>query len=958
MSTENPSRSVQSERNATLQHSQENTSICHINKGCSAPLRWLFIRSIVLAALLLTSQVVIAVEQPNVLFIAIDDLNDWVGCLGGHPQAITPHIDRLAQRGVLFANAHCQSPLCNPSRTSVLTGLRPSTTGVYGLSPWFRDVPELRNITSLPQYFANHGYRTYSAGKIYHRRYGRNPGEEFDIIGPSASIGASPKEKLVKSLAKYPMMDWGTFPHRDEDHGDWQIASWAVKQVAQRPQQPFFMAVGFRLPHVPCYATKKWIDLYPKSSLQLPKTIPDDRSDTPRASWYVHWNVPEPRLQPIEEHHEWKNLVQAYLACTSFVDHQVGRILTALDNSGLTDNTIVVLWSDHGYHLGEKQITGKNSLWDRSARVPLIFAGPGIAEASTCTQPAELLDIYPTLLDLCGLPPNDRLEGLSLMPQLRDANANRSHPAITTHGPGNHSIRTEKWRYIVYADQSEELYDMESDPHEWTNLAGQPQYREQIENLQSWAPETSAPAVAGSKGRLPTFEEGQPYWEGNPIPPSGPIPGFSSRVSAEMVDESKESYPGSSDSLMRSAEEPVIELGPKPGDVYREYAIHNGGNFNWRVTDPEATHKGAQAFLPNPILKLNVRDLNHAIRVEAILDRWGGHAGTTEKLIRFNGNDWIKIPELTTTPKGMEPARFHSQDNPVVAVPLDHLRRGDNVLEGMIGPENEGGWGQWGLYSLILRVYYDPEEKQYSTGSIISPTPGETLRENPTIEMQCDPNTELIHILGWYDGYDEDGNGIYNEWHGTRFQPFSGQAADLRDHIGTIDASSMERRVTWNTRWVPDQQPGAIKLIAHIQSTDNLFYVTEIVGGLSLKRDGFSVKQYRATEVPEVFSVRVDSKKSCLIPIPEEADLSTATEAVMHYRTWEGNDGHHSPFQLNGHPHLNEGKNHHYDYDLLPIPIKELQTGDNKFEIHSETVHHMLEVLWPGPAISVRYRVD
>jgi hypothetical protein len=376
------------------------------------------------------------------------------------------------------------------------------------------------------------------------------------------------------------------------------------------------------------------------------------------------------------------------------------------------------------------------------------------------------------------------------------------------------------------------------------------------------------------------------------------------------------------------------------------------------VTDPKATHKGAQDFLPNPILNLNVRDLKNVVRVEAVIDRWGGHAGTKEKLIRFNGNDWITLPELTTTPPGNAPERYHSQDNPVVAVPLDHLKTGENVLEGMIGPGNDNGWGQWGLYSLILRVYYDPAKKVHSTGRIVSPAVGETLSENPTIKLECDHNTEQIDVLAWYDGYDEDGNGIYNEWHGTRFQPFRGAAADLRDHVGTIDTSAAKRELTWNTRWVPDQQPQTIKLIARVLSNDQVIYVTPIVDGLSLKRDGYSVRQYRATDVPEVFSVRVDRSKSCNIPIPTTADLGTATAAVMHYRTWEGDDDHHSPFKLNGHEHLNEGKNHHYDYDLLPIPIDELRTGDNEFTIHSKTVHHMIEVLWPGPAITVRYATE
>ena len=187
--------------------------------------------------------------------------------------------------------------------------------------------------------------------------------------------------------------------------------------------------------------------------------------------------------------------MRAYLASISFVDAQVGRVLDALEASGLEKNTVVVLWSDHGWHLGEKGITGKNTLWERSTRVPLIFAGPGVAAGAKCDRPAELLDIYPTLLDLCGLPANKANEGISLVPQLKDAKAARERPAITTHNPGNHGVRTEKWRYIRYADGSEELYDRAADPHEWTNLANEPKHADVKKELAKWMPPKSRSAA-------------------------------------------------------------------------------------------------------------------------------------------------------------------------------------------------------------------------------------------------------------------------------------------------------------------------------------------------------------------------------------------------------------------------------------------------------------------------------
>ncbi|TWU62577.1 hypothetical protein V7x_43120 [Crateriforma conspicua] len=396
-----------------------------------------------------------------------------------------------------------------------------------------------------------------------------------------------------------------------------------------------------------------------------------------------------------------------------------------------------------------------------------------------------------------------------------------------------------------------------------------------------------------------------------------------------------------------------VVLGPKPGDVYREYAIHNGGNLDWRVTDPNAKAEGAKKFLPNPVLMLDIRDLEHAIRAEAVLDRWGGHAGTTDKRIRFNEKSWITLPELATTPVGHAPERFHSQDNPVIDVPLSHLVKGENTIEGTIGPGNKTHWGQWGLYSLILRVYYDPTKKDFSGGSIVSPSPRTTLQENPEIKLQCDSSTERIDVLAWYD---EDGDGVYQDWHASRFQPLRGQAAELRDHVGSIDPSIGESSLTWNTHWIPDQQPESIKLVARIHDGNGLIFVSDVVDDLSLKRNGWSVRQYRATDVPEAFSVRVGRFKSCNIPIVADVPLENAVQAVLHYRTWEASDRHHKPFQINGHAHRNEGKNHHYDYDLLPIAVSELKHGDNRFTIQSDTEHHMLEVLWPGPAITVRYR--
>ncbi|QDT03760.1 Choline-sulfatase [Rubripirellula lacrimiformis] len=485
-------------------------------------------------------------QRPNIVMISIDDLNDWVEPLGGHPDVKTPAMQRLAQRGITFTNAHCQAPLCNPSRTSLMSGRRPTSTGVYGLAPWIRQCPEFADIKMMPQHFHDHGYRTLIGGKIYHggNGRGRDEGQECDVWGPPAKVGVTPKQKLIPPTpgGNHPLMDWGTFDHRDEDKGDWRVASWAVNQIKTMPKQnsdqPFFLSVGFFLPHVPCFATQKWFDMYPDETLTMPPIIAGDRDDTPMASWFIHWDLPEPRTSWLKENNQLRPLVRAYLACISFVDSQVGRVLDAVEQSPYADNTIVVLWSDHGYHLGEKAISGKNSLWARSTHVPLILAGPGIGNGLRCDQPAELLDIYPTLTELAGLPQTDGLEGISLKRQIDSPTTLRRRPAICTHNAGNHSVCDQRWRYIVYADGSEELYDRDADPNETTNLLAQSsqrsnaqgsetsvadQYRQEADRLAAWLPRDERPLAVGSAHRVLEERTDGFYWEEKLIDPDQAI---------------------------------------------------------------------------------------------------------------------------------------------------------------------------------------------------------------------------------------------------------------------------------------------------------------------------------------------------------------------------------------------------------------------------------------------------
>ena len=483
-----------------------------------------------LGILLLGAAVVGAVERPNILMIASDDLNNWIGCLGGHPQVKTPNIDRLAARGVCFSNAHCQTALCNPSRTSLMMGLRPTTTGIYALEPWFREIEQWKHHTTLPQYFVQNGYFTAMTGKIYHdRRPLVKPltdRPEFNLLGYAGGFGPLPPTKFVETPHPMRLIDWGAYPERDEDGEDYKVASWAIDQLHKMPKdKPFFLSVGFARPHLPLFAPQQWHDLYPEETLILPPYLENDRDDVPPFAWYLHWNLPEVGMKWVKENNQWKTIVRSYLACVSYLDAQVGRVLDALETEGLADNTIIVFWGDHGWHLGQKELFSKTSLWDPATKSPLIFAGPGVSNGKGQSgQPVELLDIYPTLIELCGLPKNETLEGLSLVPQLRDPQTKRDRPAITTNGPDNHSVRTERFRYTRYGDGSEEFYDMQSDPNEWTNRIADPKYQEDLRTLEQWIPKAAAKPVLGSHSRLIDKRDGVWYWENEPIHPDTPVP--------------------------------------------------------------------------------------------------------------------------------------------------------------------------------------------------------------------------------------------------------------------------------------------------------------------------------------------------------------------------------------------------------------------------------------------------
>jgi len=468
---------------------------------------------------------------PNVLFIAVDDLNDWVGFLGGHPQIKTPNMDRLARLGVAFENAHCAAPLCCPSRAAIFSGQQPFTTGIYHNGPNIRKLHPDKVL--LPQYFAAHGYRTFGTGKLLHhtsdglydehfkpeQRWSPLAGKEqvaytkeelrTKTANPRHVVRFGPdKTEVVLPLNRMPSdrnptgangesFDWGPFDVEDEEMGDGKITSWAIERLNRKADKPFFLGVGYYRPHIPLWAPKRYFDLYPEQSTILPKVLANDLDDLGEAAqrWALE-PVTAGAHKTVVEHGQWKAAVAAYLACVSFVDAQIGRLLDALEDSPYRDNTIIVIWGDHGWHLGEKQHWGKWTGWERSTRVPLLIVPPRSGNSqyeigATCRRPVGLIDLYGTLIDLCGLPRKTDLDGESLRPLLQDP-SRETEPEITTFDHGNYSVRSDRWRLIHYNDGSEELYDHRTDPHEWHNLAGDSRYQQVRQRLVKWLPKSAA----------------------------------------------------------------------------------------------------------------------------------------------------------------------------------------------------------------------------------------------------------------------------------------------------------------------------------------------------------------------------------------------------------------------------------------------------------------------------------
>ena len=443
-----------------------------------------------------------AKAKPNVLFIAIDDLRDWVGYLGDQ-QVKTPNLDRVAARGVAFTRGFCASPCCNPSRTAICTGLRPGQTGVYDNGDdWRQIVPA--EITTLPLHFKNNGYYVAGAGKIYHESFRRNSDWD-DYLGKNASgdeddLFARQGKRRKALTSDAPNDGVGGIKFKplncdDQDMVDYQSVSYILKRLNQPHDKPFFLACGLHKPHMPWDVPKKYYELYPLDKIQLPKVLENDLDDVPPAG--VAMAKPWGDHADILKSGRWKDAVQGYLATITFADAMVGRLIEGFDKTPYKDNTIVCLWSDHGWHLGEKQHWRKFALWEEATRAPLIWIVPGLTQPGVCNRTVDYMHIYPTLCDLTGLPTPKHVEGPSIRSLLAQPDAAWERPAVMTWLYRNHAIRTEGWRYIRYANGDEELYHNSVDPLEWTNLANKPEYAEQKAAMAKWLPTVNIETPGG-----------------------------------------------------------------------------------------------------------------------------------------------------------------------------------------------------------------------------------------------------------------------------------------------------------------------------------------------------------------------------------------------------------------------------------------------------------------------------
>lgn len=439
-------------------------------------------------------------DKLNILFIAVDDMNNWTTVFDKSNPIKTPNIEKLAERGAFFTHAYSPSSACNPSRAAVLTGKRPHNTGIYGNRSDWRGT--LSNRKTLQKYFKDQGYFVGGSGKIFHHHsdWAFHDNASFHEFLMMSINEPYPDEKL-NGLDWYGSRntDWGIWPEDIRKTPDYRTAEYAINFLEKKHDKPFLLNVGIYKPHSPWFAPEEFFDLYPLSTLESPILKENPRDDLPSGALTLTKNTRwfwEGMLKAKKENSAaYKEFLQAYYACSSFADAMVGKIIEALDKSPYRNNTIIVLWSDHGFHIGEKEHIEKFALWEKTTHVPYIIVAPGTTTpGQIIDNPVDLMTIYPTLVELCGFDIPDDLDGYSLVPLLKDSTI-QTPPALMTYMRRNHAIRNERWRYIQYADGTEELYDHYNDPLEWYNLSEVDDYKVVIEEMKTFVPKVNADQV-------------------------------------------------------------------------------------------------------------------------------------------------------------------------------------------------------------------------------------------------------------------------------------------------------------------------------------------------------------------------------------------------------------------------------------------------------------------------------
>ena len=454
--------------------------------------------------------------KPNVLFIAVDDLNDWASTMGGYRGKIhTPNIERLASMGITFTNAHCTAPSSAPSRAAVMTGVHTATSGMFDNGQQWREIPRLAQAITIPEYFRQHGYRVTGGGKIFHALSwfrqqdaagnisdGDNDPKCWDEYYPNL-LRCMPDElypPVMTEVADRPLkwFNWGPLDdNRLDSMADHRTVNWAIGELVKKHEKPFFQAVGLFRPHIPWYVPQLFYDLYPKDEVLLPIVRADDLADA-RTHNRVHWH------KWVLDNGFWKDCIQGYLASITYMDYELGRLLDALEASEYAKNTIIVLWSDNGLQLGQKENWEKFTLWEGSTRVAFMLAAPGVTiPGSVHPHPVSLLDIYPTLNSLCGFAQRDDIEGKDLMPVLKNPMLNTKRAVVCTNFFQNHAVRSDRYRYIIYSDGFEELYDRSIDPYEFNNLVftaeGKAKYAPVVAEMKQWLPTINTPRPRQTK---------------------------------------------------------------------------------------------------------------------------------------------------------------------------------------------------------------------------------------------------------------------------------------------------------------------------------------------------------------------------------------------------------------------------------------------------------------------------